>query len=170
MRKKTTLGGMGSIVLAVMILWFPLSGAWTPAKRLTYSIGDALGPKIAAGPASQIHVVWYDDSFIWTGGFTEVYYKSSLDGGATWNVNQRMTWGGGWYCTVAAGPGNSVHVVWVVNYELFYKQSSNSGAAWGPRQRLTYTSGDSYAPEVAVDTSNRVHVVWDEYDYGAGKI
>lgn len=82
MRRKTTgLYVLSSIILAAMILWVPLSGAWSPSKRLTYSISDALGPKIAAGPASQIHVVWYDDSLTWTGGYTEVYYKSSLDGG-----------------------------------------------------------------------------------------
>lgn len=167
-RKTTSLYVMASIVLTAIILWAPLSGAWTPAKRFTWSIGDALGPKIAVGPGNQVHVVWYDDSLTWTGGYTEVYYKVSLNGGVNWSANKRMTWGAGWYPTVAAGPGNNVHVVWVVSYDLFYKKSTNLGTSWGPRQRLTYTSGDSYAPEVAVDSSNRVHVVWDEYDYGAG--
>jgi hypothetical protein len=47
------------------------------------------------------------------------------------------------------------------NYEIFYKKSTDGGTTW-TSQRLTYSSGESKYPDIAVDTNNHIHVVWDD--------
>jgi len=37
---------------------------------------------------------------------------------------------------------------------------------WSAAKRLTYSSGSSYCPAIARDSSNNIHVVW--YDYTPG--
>ena len=64
---------------------------WTPAKRLTWNSGDSRLPAIAVDSSGNLHVVWQDD----TPGNSEIYYKKSTDGGATWTTSQRLTWNSG---------------------------------------------------------------------------
>ncbi len=49
---------------------------------------------------------------------------------------------------------------------MCYKGSTDEGATWSAAQRLTWTSGWSYFPAIAIDSSNTIHVVW--YDDSLG--
>src|SRR4030043_1036144 len=59
---------------------------WTTNKRLTNNAGYSVVPAIAVD-GSNIYVVWADD----TPGNLEIYFKKSVDGGATWATNKRLT-------------------------------------------------------------------------------
>src|SRR4030042_972117 len=62
---------------------------WKTDKRLTNNAGgnyDSQYPAIA-GDGSHIYVVWYDNA----PGSYEIYFKRSVDGGATWKTKQRLT-------------------------------------------------------------------------------
>ena len=39
---------------------------------------------------------------------------------------------------------------------------ADAAADWSPVKRLTWTSGRSYDPAMAIDSSNTIHVVWND--------
>jgi hypothetical protein len=99
-------------------------------------------------------------------------FLSAQTARADWSGVRRLTWtaDSSYDPAITSGPGNTVHVVWSDytpgNYEIFYKRSADGGSTWSANKRLTWTSGDSFAPVVAVDSGGVVHIVW--YDNAPG--
>jgi len=100
---------------------------WTAARRITWTADASEEPTIAIDPSDNIYVAWDDD----TPGLSEVYYKRSTDGGATWSAAQRLTWTSGWsgYPAMAADSTGTIHIIWEddtpdYNYELYYKKGT----------------------------------------------
>jgi hypothetical protein len=91
---------------------------------------------------------------------------------ADWGATRRLTWTADASDTpaVAVGSTGSVHVAWTDytpgNPEIYYKKSGDGGATWGPNKRLTWTSGDSFAPAIGIDSGGGVHILW--YDSTPG--
>jgi hypothetical protein len=147
-------------------------GAWSAAKRITWTSGYSGFPEMAIDGNGTIHVVWEDE----TPGNMEIYYKGSADGGETWSAAKGITWTSGESSNpaIAIGSGNAVHVVWdeetADNKEIFYRQSLNGGATWGASSRITWTSGISSNPVIAVDSADTIHVVWSDNTPGNGEI
>jgi hypothetical protein len=87
---------------------------------------------------------------------------------ADWTPNQRLTWtsGASYSPAIAVDSMGQLHLVWSDetpgNYELYYKKSTNGGSTWTAAKRLTWTSGPSSAAAIAVDLSDRIHVVWED--------
>ena len=139
---------------------------WSGAQRLTSTSGSSFSPAIAIDSDNNPHVVWYDE----TPGNFEIYYKKSTDGGTTWSTIKRLTWisDTSYYPVIATDSSNVIHVVWEdgtpsSGYEINYKRSTDGGATWGETQRLTWTSGTSAYPAIALDSSDTIHVVWQEH-------
>jgi hypothetical protein len=109
-------------------------------------------------------VVWQDN----TPGHDEVYYKRSTDGGSTWSASQRLTWSStsSAYPEVGVDSWDWLHVVWQGsasgNTEALYRKSTNGGTTWTASRRLSWTSGVSFTPMIAVDSSDNLHVVWSD--------
>jgi hypothetical protein len=141
---------------------------WSANKRLTWTAGDSRYPASAADPFGGLHVVWYDD----TPGNAEIYYSKSTDGGATWSPSKRLTWtvGNSFWLALAVDSSGYIHVVWSDptpgNAELYYKKSMDGGSSWTASKRLTWTSELSSAPDIAVDSSNSLYVVWHDMTPG----
>jgi len=68
---------------------------------------------------------------------------------------------------VATDSIDGIHVVWEDNTpgnrEIYYKKSSDGGTTWDPVQRITWTSGESYDPAMAVDSSDAIHIVLADF-------
>jgi len=145
---------------------------WRPRQRLTWNSGSSHVPTIAFGPLSHVHVSWGD----FTPGNFEVYYKRSTNGGSTWLPSQRLTWNSGYSIWPAIGADSSgnVHVIWADETpgtrEINYKSSTNGGSTWGPIQKFTEYGGSSGPPDIAVDTSGNVYIVWDDNPAGNAEI
>jgi len=92
----------------------------------------------------------------------------------TWTVTKRLTWTAGWSYkpAIAKDSNDSLHVVWS-DYtpgpdEIYYKKSTDGGGTWQTK-RLTWSNGYSYSPNIAIDTSDHIHVVWyDNTDWSSG--
>jgi BNR repeat-like domain len=145
---------------------------WTPAKRLTWTLGASTSPVIAVDAAGHLHAFWQDYS---PGNF-ELYYKKSTDGGDTWTANKRLTWNSGDSATKDVGVDSAGHlyVIWQDNtpghWEIYFKKSTDGGDTWTASKRLTWSSYDSSAPAIAVDSAGHLHVAWLYFGPSNGEI
>jgi len=155
------------VIIGCFLLIQPLGAqTWTAEKRLTSNSGYSSVPIICTDSNNHIHTVWEDD----TPGNLEIFYKRSTDGGTTW-VTKRLTYNSGdsYLPSMAVDSNNYLHVLWgdetTGDSELYYKKSTDGGTTWITK-RLTYNSGSSSAPTVAVDSSNHIHILWQDYTPG----
>ena len=87
---------------------------------------------------------------------------------ADWTPAKRLTWNSGLSIgpAIAVDSSGGLHVVWrdytPENWEIYYKKSTDGGANWSSTQRITWAAGDSSEPDIAVDISDNLHVVWHE--------
>lgn len=92
--------------------------------------------------------------------------------GQTWSALKRLTWNSGssYEPAIATNTGNGIYTVWhdysPGNYEIFFKCSTDRGNTWSGNKRLTWNSGGSESPSIAVDSSNKIHVVWRDFSPG----
>ncbi len=137
---------------------------WSAAKRLTWTSGKSYLPAIATDSSNTLHVVWQDD----TPGTFAIYYKRSTDGGITWSPSQRLTWTSGTSGSpaICVDSSDNLHMVSYDttpgNSEIYYGKSTDGGTTWPTGQRLTWNSGLSAGPAVGVDSSDNLHVVWQD--------
>jgi hypothetical protein len=139
---------------------------WTPKERLTYSLNDCLYSDIAVDSSGNLHLVF---SLLPAAELINVIYERSTDGGEYWPLTK---WLDQTSVTVAVTPaiaagGSKVFAVWFGNdasstdpTELYFKRSTSGGLYWGSIRRLTWTSGNSYDPDVGLDSSGNPHVIW----------
>jgi hypothetical protein len=95
---------------------------------------------------------------------------------ADWSAAKRLTWNIGWTGppAIAISPSGTIHIVWYDdtpgNFEVFYRRSQDSGATWGASKRLTWTLGGSSRPAMVTDSSDTIHVVWEDNTPGNAEI
>ncbi len=139
--------------------------SWGSDTRLTNNTSYSYDPCVAVA-GQDVHVVWQNEQ----GGFYEIFYKHSIDGGLNWSADTSLTNVAAdlWNPSIALN-GSAVHLVWEDerqgNSEIYYKSSMDGGLNWGADIRLTVDVADSWNPSVAVFGSV-VHVVW--YDFRDG--
>jgi hypothetical protein len=142
---------------------------WSMAKRLTWNSGWSEAPAIAADSSDNIFIAWQD------GPPTnrEIYYKMSTDGGTTW-ATKKLTWnpGNSFSPAMVIDANDYIHISWYDyspgNAEIFYKNSTDGGITWKTK-RLTWNLGQSMEPFLAIDTSDKIHVVWDDDSSGSSR-
>lgn len=156
------------LITIFCICWIPLFAQWGMDTRLTYanetSTPGVSNTRSIAAHHDSIYIVWTDVR----DGNAEIYFKRSLDAGASWEADVRLTDD----AAFSALPsilvhGTIVHVAWydtragMNNFEIYYKRSTNAGVTWGPDTRLTYDPDISWYQSLALTGSN-LHVVWRE--------
>jgi hypothetical protein len=155
------------ICLGVIFCLQPISAqTWSKTKRLTDNLGDSEEPEIAIDSSNTIHVVFHDNTPDWT--HDEIFYKRSANGGTSW-ITKRLTWNPDHssYPAIAIDSSDNIHVVWQDaspgNEEIYYRKSTNGGTSWSASKRLTSNTEYSRYPDIAVDSSGNVYVVWVQY-------
>jgi len=137
---------------------------WAAAKRLTWNAGASYEPAISVDSTGNLHVVWAD----YQPGNWEIYHKKSTDGGDTWAASHRLTWNSedSYIPALAVDSQDNLHVVYQDNtpgeYEIYYKKSTDGGGYWTGSKRLTWTIGYSLGPGIAIDSSDVIHIVWED--------
>jgi BNR repeat-like domain len=171
-KMKRTILMIGALGLLAFFLVQSAQAGWTTTQRLTWTAGDSTMPAVAIDSGDGIHIVWQDK----TSGIPEVCYKRSLNGGTNWSAIKMLTWNSGASeCpAIAADSSNRIHVVWQDdtpgNAEIYYAKSGDRGTTWSAPRRLTWITGSSQNPAIAVDSANRIHVVWQDDKPGVTEI
>jgi hypothetical protein len=146
--------------------------SWLPSQRLTWTSTASELPAIAVDGVDRIHLTWDD----YAPGNSDLYYKRSLTGGASWTATQRLTWtsGNSSYASIACSPAGHLHVVGSDNTsgspEIYYIGGESGGATWSSPKRLTWNSGISSSPAIAAHSSGLLHVVWWDTTPGLAEI
>ncbi len=143
---------------------------WQPIVRVTNQAGISEFPAIAVS-GSTVHAVWVDTR----DGNREIYHARSIDSGATWSTEARLTTSTAMQGNPSiAASGGFVHVVWHDNRdgnrEIYYKRSTTSGASWDPDARLTQTAGPGSVYPAVASSGSDVHVIWEEHVDGNPEI
>ena len=156
------------VIAWLMLCSLALGAAWT-TKRLSNSTGNSHYPSIAATD-SAVYAVWADDA----SGNHEVYFRKSINAGATWQIAQKLTDNKGESHNPAlAINGSNVFIAWEDdtpgNIEIYFIKSADGGATWQPAKRLTNNTGDSCNPALAISGSN-LFLVWENETPGNNEI
>jgi hypothetical protein len=116
---------------------------------------------VALDSSDNIHVVFPDPSF------AEIYYKRSTDGGLSWAETKRLTWNSGlsYEVSIATDSNDNIHIVWrddsYGGTQTCYKKSTNGGDSWSAAMSISGASVSTDCPDIAIDSNNHIHVVWD---------
>lgn len=85
----------------------------------------------------------------------------------TWTIDKRLTCNNvdSVFPAIAEDPSDQIHLVWADewpgNLEIYYKKYLAVGNRWVTK-RLTYKPEVSLSPAIAIDTLNRIYVVWED--------
>lgn len=143
---------------------------WLP-KLMLRDFATAQRPVLAAEGGS-VHLAWTD----FRDGNSEIYYRRSLDNGATWGLEQRITnnpWRSMHPRILSGGPGvvyllwedewiyDTVNEQWIDASELYFVKSTDNGATWGPLNKITNAPGSS-THFFAAASGQSIHVLWGD--------
>jgi len=146
---------------------------WETQEAITDADLHQWKPSIAIDSLDNIHVVWHGCGWgAHTAGDDIQYRKKTLLG---WQTQESVTDVDGEDQTepcIAIDSNDNVHVVWrgegwgvytgYVNIQ--YRKRTSSG--WQTQEAVTDKDDDQYAPSIAIDSNDNVHVVWSGYGWG----
>ena len=142
---------------------------WQTVKKLINSAGASDAP-ILAIRAADVYAVWQEESAV----YPEIYFRKSVDGGATWQTARKLsnTTPSSKYPAIAAN-GSTVCVPWqehVTAYpEIYFRKSTDGGTTWSTTKNVSNMSGTSLEPKVALNSAS-VFVVWCDITTGNKEI
>jgi hypothetical protein len=126
----------------------------------------------ASDAAGRIFVAYEDTRDGSTNGGLSLYMRRSLDGGATWQAEQRIDNASGPGTAFAAmniatdGTGN-VYAVWddsrnSVETQLFFARSRDAGATWSAATPLVAASDVEFNADMIVNSQGHVFITWED--------
>jgi len=140
--------------------------------QIMASTGDQCNPDLAIGTDGKLYAVWQDNRR----GNWDIYIRTSTDG-VTWSAAVQVTDLNGDevnpVIAVNAQSSNCAYIAWQdsrAGQQDIYVASSNDGFATKTVSRVTSDASDQICPQIAVDASNAVYLVWTDYRSGAADI
>lgn len=137
----------------------PIDGQAGRLINVSNNSGRSIHPAITNGREGDIHLVWMDDS---PGNF-DIFYSNW--NGENWtrpaNLSNNPTLS--MYPTVAMDLEGQVHVTWMDGEhegEMHVLHSKRFDSNWSTPKNVSKAKGVSQRPQIAVDSSGVVHLVW----------
>lgn len=130
---------------------------WSSDTRLTTdSSADRYPDIVRAG--NKLCVVWT----AWRSGNADIWYKSSVDGGATWSEDTQLTNNASEDSTptIAQAGDGKLWIVWQRSSRLWYRTSSDGGVNWLPEAPVSAASGYE-SPDLTVATDGMLWLASD---------
>jgi hypothetical protein len=147
-------------------LWYKTSSdrgaTWSPATRVTLDPAADLDPAVTGAADGTLWVVWASDR----SGNSDIWYKTSSDGGATWSDAAQLTTDP----SSDSQPGitqTSDGTLWVVwasgrsgSSDVWYKSSNDSGLTWSTESQLPTGTGSNRHPAITETSQGILWVTW----------
>ncbi len=134
-------------------------------KNLSNNAGTSQGAQIAVDSSGNINVVWEDNA----PGQYDIFLSRSSDGGATFSTPRNLSTNTGTSFNphIAVDSSGNINVVWEDNtpglLDVFFSRSSDGGTTFStPRNLSNNNTATSLHPEIAVDSSGNINVVWED--------
>ena len=162
MAVKGTPALLAAAVLALFLAAAPPSDA---ASGPTVFAGTSWNAerKVAEAPDGTLLATFTEAQ----GNSTGIAVKRSADRGASWEILPSPSVGQAFRSCVAVNSTGAVHLAWTQfvagERQIFYGRWTG-GPAWQGVEQLSDTPGYSGFPSLAVDSADRVHLVWYGYD------
>ncbi len=150
------------IVVSLVSVVFAYPEGWGDDIRLTFDPDNSWYPSLAVDSNNNVHIAWNDDR----DGNEEIYYTKLDNNGNTLVEDRRLTFApaASYVPSLALDSNNNVHIAWNDdrdgNYEIYYTKLDNNGNTLVEDRRLTFAPADSWAPSLALDSNNNVHIAW----------
>lgn len=145
----------------------PLVDAREPSSAInvSYNSGRSVHPVIRADPMGHLHLAWMDN----TSGNFEIFYStwSGTKWSKTVNISNNETLS--LYPAMAIDAKGHVHVTWMDGEradDLDVQHSQLVKSKWSKPKNISNMKGISQRPQIEVDSSGVVHVIW--YDNQGG--
>lgn len=143
---------------------------FSAAKSVSNNTDFSMTPQVAVDAAGNINVVWEDD----TANNSNVLFSRSTDGGTTFSAPKNLSNSTGYSFNprIAVDSNGGINVVWVDNtpgnQDVFFSRSTDGGASFSAPQNLSNDTPDSASPQIGVDSSGNISVVWENDDITYG--
>ena len=129
---------------------------------LSTNMGGSVSPQMLVDLAGNINVVWEDDSV----GAADISYSRSANSGMSFSIPKSLSRnvGNSVSAQIAVDLGGNINVVWENdspgNFDVFYSRSADNGTTFSIPKNLSNDLGLSRNPQIAVDSSGSVNVLW----------
>lgn len=147
----------------------PLNDPTQSFVRVTNDSGSDQNPSLLRASDGKLWTVFQSDR----AGNWDLWYKTSINDGASWSAATRLTdHEGSDLCpAIAQVADGTIWIVWYSdrtgNWDIFYKTSADFGASWSTDQQLTYDSLWDMEPAIAQDDGGRIWITWCSYRAGS---
>jgi len=158
----------------------PLTG-WVATKTKvlsSVSANTSEDPDMALDSHGNLHVVWSDLANYSNAGATDkdIFYRMYNTTTGTWTTTQVLSTQSTGYSIfprIAIDSHDNLHVTWSddtnnansgTNYDIFYKMYNAATGTWTTTTVVsTESPGGSTISQIATDSHDNVHVVWQDY-------
>jgi hypothetical protein len=129
---------------------------------LSANMGGSVSPQMLVDLVGNINVVWEDDSV----GAADISYSRSANSGISFSIPKSLSRnvGSSVNAQIAVDLVGNINVVWENNspgnFDVFYSRSADNGTTFSIPKSLSNELGDSRNPQIAVDSSGSVNVLW----------
>jgi hypothetical protein len=158
---------IGLIVVLATLDIVAVFSSWNTPINISNNPGISDRPSIATDASGQIHMVWADNSINYPGN-SEIIYRSSLDGGATWNpatpINISNSATQSFQPDIAVAGTAQRIVTWIDNGETY--ATLWTGSTWGTPAQLSSTVTPTLQLSSSINTDGIALVAWTE-GYGS---
>jgi len=151
---------------------------WSADKILTWNAHTFEYPNIAVDAFDNPHVLWvylyFEDRYEWF-EMTDIFFKKSSDGGASWTTRKRIFTEEDTWCydlPIVVDHAGDIHIAWWNDQfgGLFYRKSQDGGATWTRIKSIVGMFCPAALAAIAVDSSDNLDVVWSDGTTGNAEI
>jgi len=158
------------------------TGLWSTTEVISStSSGTSERVKLVIDNEGNRFIVWTDDtSILGAGNDDDIFYRvwdASIESWSAVNLLSNSSTGNSNVPAVVLDSKNIVHVVWFdttdllgagADQDIFYRNYNFTSKEWSEYHLLTTSTGDSWRPEIAIDSKNQLHVVYQDRTINLG--
>jgi hypothetical protein len=136
-------------------------------RNISNTSGSSWHPTIKVDGDDNLDLAWYD----YSPGNRDIFFNRSTDSGSTWSspVNISNNSGNSWNQTITVDSAGNLNLAWMDditgNLDIFFSRSTDDGATWSLPVNISNNSGDSWDPDIAVDSTGTLYLVWSDFSF-----